>query len=182
MLEREIKLLFPDAQSARAAIEAAGATPSRPRRLQDDALFDTPDEALRARRCALRVRREPTQALLTFKGPVRPGVVKIREEHETPVADADAMVRVLAGLGFRVWFRYQKYRAEFTIPGAIVAVDETPVGTFVEIEGEETAIVAFASALGRSPDDFILDSYYRVFMTRRGDAGISGEHMVFPAE
>jgi adenylate cyclase class 2 len=182
MLEREVKLLFPDADAARAAIRRTGAAPLRARRLQDDALFDTADEMLRRRGCALRVRREPAQSFLTFKGPVQPGAVKIREEHETVVGDADALVRVLGGLGFRVWFRYQKYREEFSIPGAVVAIDETPVGTFVEIEGAEEAIGPVVEALGRTADDFILDSYYRLFMKRRAEAGLSGDHMVFAAE
>ena len=58
----------------------------------------------------------------------------------------------------------------------------TPVGTFVEIEGTEETIRPVVEALGRTADDFILDSYYRLFMQRRGDAGLSGDHMVFAAE
>jgi len=48
MLEREIKLEFQSASETRAAILAAGATPLRCRRLQEDAMFDTAEETLRA--------------------------------------------------------------------------------------------------------------------------------------
>ena len=43
ILEREIKLGFRDADQARQAILAAGATPLRGRRLQEDYLLDTPE-------------------------------------------------------------------------------------------------------------------------------------------
>lgn len=186
MLEREVKLLFRTADEARAAITAAGASPFRARRLQDDALFDTPDESLRQRGCTLRVRTErdapqPDRVFLTFKGPVQPGAMKLREEHETGVGDGAALAQVLDALSLRVWFRYQKYREEFSAADLTIAIDETPVGTFVEIEGGEEAILSMTRALGRTPADFILDSYYRLFLTRRDHFGLSGSHMVFAA-
>ena len=73
-LEREIKLQFRGASEARAAVLTTGATPRGPRRLQQDSLLDTADGLLRGRGCALRVRQEPGQAILTFKGPVEPSV------------------------------------------------------------------------------------------------------------
>ena len=100
-------------------------------------------------RSTLRVRSEGGKALLTFKGPVLPGVVKVREEYETVVADGAALQTILEELGMHVWFRYEKYREEFTADDIVIAVDETPVGVFVEIEGGEDAIHAMARALGR---------------------------------
>lgn len=163
MIEREIKLAFRTAEEARAALVAAGAAPLAPRRLQDDVLYDTRDRALFARQSALRLRREETRALLTFKGPVAPGMTKSREEIETAVGSHDAAADLLARLGFEPWFRYQKYREEFTAEGVIAAVDETPAGVFVEIEGREEAIVALAAKLGRAPSAFILDSYRAIW-------------------
>jgi len=182
MLEREIKLFFDTPEQARAAVLNTGATPLRARRLQEDSLFDTPDETLRQRGCALRVRSESGKSLLTFKGPVQRAVMKLREEHETVVSDGDALRRVFGELGFHPWFRYQKYREEFAAQDATIAVDETPIGTFVEIEGGEAAIHALTHALGRSPSDFILDSYRALFLQRRGHFGISGDDMVFAGE
>jgi adenylate cyclase class 2 len=98
------------------------------------------------------------------------------------VGDGDLVRRVLEELGFRVWFRYQKYREEYAAPDVVVAIDETPVGTFVEIEGGEDAILAMTTALGRTPDDFILDSYRSVFLQRQQQFHIQGPHMVFAAE
>lgn len=182
MLEREVKLAFPDAQTARAAVVAAGASPLRCRRLQEDALFDTADESLRHRGCALRVRSESGRSLVTFKGPVQPGPMKTREEHETVVGDGEVITHVFDALGLRPWFRYEKYREEFAAENATIAIDETPVGTFVEIEGGEDAIFAMTAALGRTPEDFILESYYSLFRKRRVELGLPGGDMVFAGE
>jgi adenylate cyclase class 2 len=163
MIEREIKLRFDDLGEARAAVLAAGATLVRGRRLQEDCLLDTDEGLLRDRRSSLRVRMESGRALLTFKGPVQPSVMKVREELETVVSDGPVLLQLLDALGFRVWFRYEKYREEFALDDVIVAIDETPVGTFVEIEGSDRGISATALALGRRPSDYLLDSYRSLF-------------------
>jgi adenylate cyclase class 2 len=179
-IEREVKLRFDSAEAARAAVVATGATPLLGRRLQEDSLLDTDDEQLRRRRCVLRVRVECGKSRLTFKGPVQPGVVKVREELETVVGDGTILLRVLQELGLHVWFRYEKYREEFAHEDVIVAIDETPVGVFVEIEGGEQGIASMAEALGRAPEDYILDSYRGLFLQYREPCGLTGPDMVFP--
>jgi adenylate cyclase class 2 len=179
MIEREVKLRFDNPEEARAAILAAGAAPLRCRRLQEDALLDTEDEILRRRRCVLRIRTEAGKSLLTFKGPVQPGMMKVRDEYETVVGDGEVLQRVLEELGLHVWFRYEKYREEYAAEDVTVALDETPVGTFVEIEGGEEGILAMAQALGRSSADFILDSYRGIFIQHREKFGFTNSHMVF---
>lgn len=165
LLEREVKLRFVDASTARAAVLAAGGTPMRGRRLQDDYLLDTADDSLRQQRCVLRVRLESGKSFLTFKGPVQSSPMKVREELETVVSDGFLLLALLARLGFRPWFRYQKYREEFAREDVVIAIDETPVGTFVEIEGSEAGITATASALGRTAEDYLLDSYRGLFVS-----------------
>ena len=123
MLEREIKLSFDSPEQARAAVIAARATLVRPRRLQHDVLFDTADQQLRQRGCALRIRFEDGAGVLTFKGPVMPGSMKLREEHESRVDDPAALRRVLEGLGYRAWFTYEKFREEYALPEVIAAIN-----------------------------------------------------------
>jgi adenylate cyclase class 2 len=184
-LEREIKLRFTSADEARANILALGATPLHGRRLQEDALLDTEDELLRRQRSTLRVRSEGGKSLLTFKGPAVPGLIKIREEHETVVADGAALLSILESLGLHVWFRYEKYREEFSADDVVIAIDETPVGVFVEIEGSEAAIHQMARTLGRRPHEYITDSYRFLFLQHRDANGLDCHDMVFsglPAE
>jgi adenylate cyclase, class 2 len=169
-LEREIKLRFGSVDEARGAILACGATPLLGRRLQEDSLLDTDDEELRRRRCVLRVRVENGKSRLTFKGPVQPGLMKVREEIETVVGDGDILLRVLKELGLHVWFRYEKYREEFAHEDV-----------FVEIEGSEGGIHSMAEALGRVESDYIQDSYRGLFLQCRDALGLTGSDMVFDA-
>lgn len=178
-LEREVKLRFESAEEARAAIIAAGATPLLGRRLQEDSLLDSDDESLRRRRCVLRVRVENGKSRITFKGPVQASTMKLREELETMVGDGEVLLRVLGELGLHVWFRYEKYREEFAHEDVIVAIDETPVGVFVEVEGSEQGITSMAEALGRSSADYLLDSYRGLFLKMREELGLTGTDMVF---
>jgi len=178
-LEREIKLRFPSADEAREAVLATGATPLFGRRLQEDALLDTEDEDLRRKRCVLRVRMENGKSRLTYKGPVQPSLMDAREELETLVGDGDVLLRVFGELGLHVWFRCEKYREEFAHEDVIVAIDETPVGVYVEIEGSEGGIAAMTAALGRTPADYILDSYRSLFLQHRERCGLNGSDMVF---
>jgi adenylate cyclase, class 2 len=178
-LEREIKLRFEDAETARAAVLGAGAAPLRGRRLQEDCLLDTDDEELRRSQCVLRVRVESGRSFLTFKGPVQPSAMKLREELETLVGDGSLLLHILEALGFHVWFRYQKYREEFVLDDLIVAVDETPVGIFVEIEGGDRGIAEMAVALGRDQSDYLLDSYRRLYVLDCASRGIPATAMLF---
>jgi len=178
-LEQEVKLPFNTVEAARAAVLAIGATPLHGRRLQEDCLLDTTNEDLRRRRSALRVRQDGGRSVLTFKGPVQPAAVKVREEIETVVGDGTVLMRILSELGFHVWFRYQKYREEFALDDCIIAIDETPVGVFVEIEGGDRGIADVALALGRGPSDYLLDSYRRLYMADCESRGVAPSDMLF---
>ena len=179
MVEREIKLRFGSVEEAREAVLATGATPLLGRRLQEDSLLDTDDETLRRKRCVLRVRVENGKSRVTFKGPVQASAMKLRDEYETVVGDGSVLLHVFEELGLHVWFRYEKYREEFAHEDVIVAIDETPVGVFVEIEGGEQGISAMADALGRGPDQYLLDSYRGLFLKLREEFALSGTDMVF---
>ena len=45
-----------------------------------------------------------------------------------------------------MWFRYQKFREEFAAEDVVIAIDETPIGTFIEIEAANSAILAITPA------------------------------------
>ena len=79
--------------------------------------------------------------------------MKLREEIELTVENGSALLCVLERVGFHVAFRYEKYREEFNWKDVIIALDETPIGTFVELEGTENSIHMAADRLGRSPSD-----------------------------
>ncbi len=79
----------------------------------------------------------PANRRLTFKGPARfEQGIKTREERETSVGSAEEAEAILLRLGFVRRFRYEKRREEWRLFGCAVALDETPIGNFVEIEGD----------------------------------------------
>jgi adenylate cyclase class 2 len=124
------------------------------------------------------------RVVLTFKRPTMPleaapsmegravaaGRHKVREEIEVEVADAANLTKIFEGLGMRGWFRYEKYRTTFQFPptarwaqGLLIELDETPIGTFVELEGPAEAIDRAAKELGFSPRDYVLKNYLALY-------------------
>jgi adenylate cyclase class 2 len=117
----------------------------------------------------LRLRRAEGRAVVTYKGPATIAQdVKSREELEVVVSDAEVFEQILAGLGLRPSFRYQKYRESYGHGDAEIVIDETPIGTFLEIEGAADAIHGVAAALGFSRDDYVLESYVALFLASGG--------------
>jgi adenylate cyclase class 2 len=163
MIEQEVKLKFDTYEAARQAVIAAGGRLVRALRQQDDRFLDTTDDRLSNSGCALRIRREPDRTTLTFKGPMQSGPVKSREEIESTVDDADATEALLGKLGYTEWWRTAKSREDYLIGETKVFIDQTPVGVFVEIEATVDVIATTALALGRTPRDYILDSYRALY-------------------
>ena len=116
MLEREVKLAYSSIHEAQAAVTAAGASLIRPRRLQRDILFDTVEQSLRERGCALRVRDDAGRRVLTFKGPVQPAAMKLRQEHETDVDNRQVLVHAARSARLPSLVHVQKYREEYSLP------------------------------------------------------------------
>ena len=109
--------------------------------------------------------------------------MKMRDEHETVIGDGEVLQHVFEELGLHVWFRYEKYREEYAAEDVTIALDETPVGTFVEIEGGEQGILTMTEALGRTRGGL-----HPRFLSRRCSSptatrfGIDGDDMVFRDE
>jgi adenylate cyclase class 2 len=179
MLEQEVKLAFANVEAARQAVIAAGGRLVVSRRLLDDMLFDTPDGEMRRSGRALRVRHDGAHGALTCKGPRLRGPIKTREEIETRVDDADAAARILARLGYVPAFRSQKYREEYAIGEARVAVDDAPVGVFVEIEATPDDIARVATQLGRTTADYCTDSYAALWRRACEARGVEPGDMLF---
>ena len=151
-------------------------------------LYDTPEGSLARGGKLVRIRIERPAAgragkkpanragagqrtVLTYKGPARDDGggdrthapwYKIREEHEVRVEDADELGRVFEGMGLSPCFRYEKYRSTYRLPGLpglLVELDETPIGDFLELEGDSASIDRGAALLGFGPGDYITKSY-----------------------
>jgi adenylate cyclase class 2 len=214
--ETEIKLAIVDRKKLARGLQRLGAKPASrkcPRVHEMNLLFDTPDGGLAKHGQLLRIRTEspaigkrPAKAkntlrtLLTFKSPpeelaigdVRPSGDrrhKIREEIETVLVDGETVKRIFEGLGLRGWFRYEKFRTTYVLPGKhawakglLIEVDETPIGTFLELEGPGEAIDRAAKELGYSQRDYVLKNYLVLYLDECKRAGRQPGHMVFSQE
>ena len=140
----------------------------------------------------------PTRQILTFKRPTAQqtaahasrypsfGSHKVRDEIEAQVTDSGNLVKIFEGLGMRGWFRYEKYRTTYKLPAAkswardlLIEVDETPIGTFVELEGPPGAIDRAATELGYSKKDYILTNYLALYAEDCRRKGQQPQNMLF---
>ena len=141
-VERELKFRCADLNDLRDRIKNAEAERTSPAALEDNLIFDRNGE-LQKRGCLLRLRYDAHGARLTFKGPARfEEGVKIREERETGVEAPEELCAVLQYLGYETAHRYQKLREEWRLGGVVVCLDRTPIGDFVEFEGDAAGKLA----------------------------------------
>lgn len=85
----------------------------------------------------------------------------------------------LGCLGLRSKFRYEKYRTAFQAKGVHLDLDETPIGTFLELEGEPEAIDRLAHRLGFTPNDYLRATYYEIYAAEQRKKGRPVRHMLF---
>ncbi len=167
--ETEVKLRLEGPEAAREALARVGAALVRPRHLEDNVLFDDAAGSLRAAGRVLRLRTTPHANILTFKGPRQlEGGMKTREERQTLVEEPDAVREILARLGYQPVLRYQKYRESWMHRGQQVEIDETPIGTFLEIEGDPEGIRTVTAELGHQPSEYLSESYVGLFFAQGG--------------
>jgi len=179
--EVEIKLRMRDAAEGARLLAEAGFRVRRRRLLESNVLYDTSDGSLRRVGKLLRVRRVGGETILTYKGPGEPGKHKVREEIELGISSAEPCDAIMKRLGFAPSFRYEKYRTEFDPPGGggIAMLDETPIGTFLELEGDPDWIDRTAALLGFPESAYITASYARLHLERLSERGEPLTHMLF---
>jgi adenylate cyclase, class 2 len=181
--EIEIKLRVTDARVGRGLLKTAGFSVCRRRVLEDNVILDTPAFDVRHRGSLLRVRAAGGSSTLTYKGPAAiGGRHKSREELEIEISRAATAFTILENLGFHRVFRYQKYRTEYSQPGArgVVTLDETPIGCYLEVEGSPRWIDGTARKLGFRESDYITVSYGALYYQFCAEQGIRAADMVFP--
>jgi adenylate cyclase class 2 len=164
--EIEIKLKGTDVASARRMLYRAGFRVYKRRRFEDNTVFDTPKRTLRRAAKLLRLREAGGRAIVTFKGKPLEGKHKSREELETDVSDPRKWWAIIGRLGFAPVFQYQKYRTEYKQPkgSGIATLDETPIGIYLELEGQPGWIDRTAKKMGFTENDYITSSYGRLYL------------------
>ena len=191
--EIEVKLPVKDIPALVRKLKALKAT-NRGRVFERNTLYDTPGSDLRRSGRLLRVRTEipagadwsrpgTGQYVVTSKAPPeRTGTkskYKERLERETAITHPERWPQTLRSLGFRPSFVYEKFRTSFRLPGLHLDLDETPVGTFLELEGSGKAIDRVAKTLGYSARDYFCGTYWDVYAADCCRRGLPIKNMVF---
>lgn len=202
--EVEIKLRVDDLAGVLGRLRELGATCEGSVH-EENTLYDTSARDFQRMQAILRIRRERaarlpgktrrrgkrakgTGGLITYKEMVSGkrgaggGKYKVREEIEYRVKNAGRIERLFARLGLRRGFRYEKYRTRYglqSFPELDLDLDETPIGTFLELEGSRPAINGAARALGYSEKDYIAVSYLELYLAECVRLGKKPGNMVF---
>jgi adenylate cyclase, class 2 len=197
--EIEIKLRVKDEPQLRQRLAKIGALPAK-RRFEENTLYDTPEGLFRRAGHLLRLRIETPgrgrpHAVLTSKSPApvsqdrtrarirkaeKPALRhKEKLEREVEVRHPAKTGALLRAVGLNPTFRYEKYRTRFTLGSLHLDLDETPVGTFLELEGKPQAIDRVAKALGYSDRDYIRGTYWDLFVAARRRRGSKARNMLF---
>ena len=159
--EIEIKLKLESAEQGRRLLRRAGFHVIRRRVHESNVVLDNAAGSLRQQGVVLRLRKAGSRTSLTLKGPAAGGKYKSRQELETDLLDFAVGEAILEKLGFRSVFRYEKYRTQYqgSNPRGVAMLDETPVGVFLELEGEPGWIDRTARLLGFSEEHYITATY-----------------------
>ena len=182
--ETELKFSVDDIDAFRKLVAKLGLRLRTERSFEDNTLFDTPARDLRAKRQLLRIRQYCGRYLVTHK---RVGEddgldqrYEGRVETETWVDDGDAIAEVFKQLGFGPVFRYEKFRTEWDADeGGHLVLDETPIGTWAELEGEPKWIDATLEQLGVDAARCTTESYGALFLRWKEEMASPAHNLSF---
>ena len=164
------------------------------RHFEDNWIYKLPDGKLRKGQY-LRIRYvgngdgagKRHEGVLTYKGKSRRESAaskgkgkgkKVREELETSIGQPNKVVKIFKRLGLERSFRYQKYRSVYRVSlddgrSLLAMFDETPIGNFLELEGDPAVIESVARKLGYRVKDYITDSYVELQIARCASRGVA---------
>jgi adenylate cyclase class 2 len=129
----------------------------------------------------------PRQALITCKAPAPPrpsgqrrrSDFKEKAERELPIGSPGQWPSILRSLGLFPSFRYEKFRTSFHLRGLHLDLDETPVGAFLELEGNPRKIHRTAMALGFSRRHYLRSTYWDLYVAACRKRGRVPQNMLF---
>lgn len=201
LIDYEVEVKLPCDDLTRLTEAGLSLERSKARHFEDNWVFKLPDGKLRKGQY-LRVRHTGNgdgvgrlrAGVLTYKGKSRRTSAdakgkykgkKVREEVETAVGQPAKTVKILKRLGFQRSFRYQKFRTCYVVrldDGRTLQAtfDETPLGNYIELEGDAAAIEVVASQIGYPPSAFISESYVEMQVARCASRGEQLSDLVFP--
>jgi len=165
-METEIKLRVENLEKIKQILLNKGFKIEKPLFFERNCVFDTKENILKSKNQLLRLRIEGKKYILTFKKPItqkdKPEY-KVREEIEIEVSDFENAKLIIENLGYTIKFIYEKYREILSKNDIHVMLDKTPIGNFIEIEGNYNEIDYVSKILSFEKKDYINKTYGDLF-------------------
>lgn len=140
IVETEIKFRVPSVHEARKQLRTLDFQILVKMQNEKTVIWDK-QGSLKETDCVLRLRDYNKKTTLTFKqAKVKHPYLKIRPEAQTIVDDRQNTEQILIWLGFEPVMTMVKNREIWQRSELIACLDETPFGSFMELEGEPHAI------------------------------------------
>lgn len=198
-MELEVKFLLSQPATFVERLQTLGAHLEAQRVYETNVRFDTPGRTLTRSYQVLRLRQD-TKVRVTYKGPGRmQDGVRARQEIEFGVDNFESAKATFEALGYEVSFIYEKYRTTYKLTvgsdgfnrsrskpmaptnGEVeIVLDETPIGTFTEIEGPDArSIQTAAQQLGLDWGARINESYTYLFETAKRVLKLTVQDLTF---
>lgn len=180
MQEIEAKFYVKDLKKIEAHLRDLKARLIQPRIHETNIRFDTPKQDLRREQRVLRLRQD-NKVRMTYKDASKneEGVLN-RTEIEFVVEDFERAKSLLEALGYEKLLFYEKYRTTYELENTHIMLDELPIGSFIEIEGESLdSIRGIGLKLGLRWDTAIATSYSALFERVRKAQGLKISDLSF---
>lgn len=182
--EIELKFRVDDVAGFRATVARLELHLRTERSFESNTLYDTPNRDLRHKRHLLRLREYKGHCVVTHKRVGDDGGAdvryKTRIETETEIEECAALAEIFTQLGFAPVFRYEKFRTEWSAgDGGHLVLDETPIGTWAELEGDPAWIDAMLGKLEVDGSRCTTDSYGSLFLQWKEAHGSPVNNLTF---
>jgi len=178
-LEIEVKFYISGVESMRRRIIELGAE-SKGRVFERNLRYEDENNTLIRQKSLLRL-RQSEKTILTYKSSpaIESTEFKVFNELEVEVSDFITMNRILEQLGLHAVQTYEKWRETLVLNRTWFYLDTMPYGTFLEIEGSEKDIRAYAGGLALGWHKRILLNYLEIFEIIRQKQGLKFTNLTF---
>lgn len=164
MKEIEVKVPVKDFKEVKKLLKNLKAKKKCKETLEKNILFENKYIKIKDKDWVFRLRSFGEKNLLTLKTKAKGKKgFKVREEINLYFDDFEKMKKILEKLGFFEAFYYEKYRESYDLSGLEISLDRTPVGNYVELEGEYRKILSFLDKMGVKIEQTLSLSYYQLF-------------------
>jgi len=161
--ETEVKFYVSNLQAIEMRLQRVEAHLIEPRTHEVNLRFDTPAGDFQRDGKVLRLRQDKAVHFTYKDGSQLKDGALTRREIEFEVSDFENAKQFIEALGYQVIFLYEKYRMTYELDEAHIMLDETPIGGFVEIEGELDTLKPIAKKIGLNWDAAVPTSYHALF-------------------